>query len=218
MNDTIIFGLFRRKKREWTGKPAGLNDSEVDEINAVLKAAEDGTGAVSQPKPSDGLASTKGPLVALLGSLAATSLLLTVPKEEGTELAAYRDIAGIVTICNGDTKNVRMGMVETPVGCQRRLEAQLVAHAKPTLACTPRLAETGHDWQRAAAVSLAYNIGVGAWCRSTADKRFDVGDWKGGCDAFLSWSKAKVNGHLRVVQGLLSRRQRERAICLKGLA
>lgn len=218
MNDLLIFNLFRRKKRQWTRKQAGLTQAETDELNAVLKAAQADAPVAPPPKPSDGLTSLRGPLVALVGTIAATSLLASVPKEEGTELAAYRDIAGIVTICNGDTKNVRMGMVETQEGCQRRLVAQLVAHAKPTMACTPRLAESGRDWQRAAAVSLAYNIGVGAWCRSTADKRFDVGDWKGGCDAFLSWSKARVNGQLRVVKGLLSRRQRERAICLKGIA
>lgn len=214
MNDALIFNMLRRLKQRWTGKATGLNQAEVDEVNAVLKASRDGT---EQPKPSDGLTSTKGPLAAILGTIAATSLLVSVPKEEGVEYKAYRDIAGVWTICAGDTNDVRPGLIETPEGCRQRLEKQLVAHAKPVMACTPRLSEPGRDYQRAAAVSLAYNVGVGAWCRSTADKRFDVGDWKGGCDAFLPWSKARVNGQLRVVKGLLNRRQREREICLKGL-
>lgn len=222
MSDELIFGLFRRKKREWSKKPGGLTQAEVDEIDATLKAAKGEERPSLSPAttatPSKLLTSKKPPLVAIVGAIAATSLFASVPKEEGTEYKAYRDIAGIWTVCQGDTKDVHPGLIETPEGCRQRLEMQLVAHARPVMACTPALSETGRDYQRAAAVSLAYNIGVGAYCRSTADKRFDVGDWRGGCDAFLSWSKAKVNGQLRTVQGLLSRRQRERAICLRGLA
>lgn len=218
MSDELIFGLFRRKKREWSKKPDGLTQAEVDELSATLSAARSETRpSIAPPSPSEGLTSKKGPLVAIVGALAATSLFATVPKEEGLEYKAYRDIAGIWTVCNGDTKDVHPGLIETPEGCRQRLERQLVAHARPVMECTPSLTEPGKDYQRAAAVSLAYNIGVGAWCKSTADHRFDAGDWKGGCDAFLSWSKAKVNGQLRTVQGLLSRRQRERTICLRGL-
>lgn len=214
MNDALIFGMVRRLKQRWTGKQTGLTQAEVDEVSAVLRASR----GEKQPTPSGGLSSIKGPLVAIVGTLAATSLLVSVPKEEGMEYKAYRDIAGIWTICAGDTNDVRPGLIETPEGCRQRLERQLVAHAKPVMSCTPRLSEPGRDWQRAAAVSLAYNIGVGAWCRSTADKRFDTGDWKGGCNAFLSWDKARVGGTLRSVHGLTKRRQREREICLKGLA
>lgn len=216
MSDDLIFGLFRRKKREWSKKSAGLTQAEVDEINATLRAARG--EASSPPKPSDNLQGIKGPLTAIVGTIAATALFASVPEEEGMEYKAYRDIAGIWTVCAGDTNDVRPGLVETPEGCRQRLERQLVAHAKPVMACTPRLSEPGRDWQRAAAVSLAYNIGVGGYCRSTVDKRFDIGDWQGGCNAFLSWNKARVNGTLRPVLGLTRRRQREREICLRGVA
>jgi lysozyme len=213
VSDTPIFDLFRRKKREWSKRPnAALTAGEVAEVNAALAESR------GQPSPSSSLLSRKGPLAAVVGSLAATSLFATVPKEEGTEYKAYRDIAGIWTVCNGDTNDVHPSLIETPEGCRQRLESQLVAHAKPVMACTPALSEPGRDYQRAAAVSLAYNIGVGAYCRSSADRDFDSGQWRAGCDAFLSWSKARVNGRLRVVQGLLARRQRERAICLRGVA
>lgn len=218
MNDALIFAMMRRLKQRWTGKQAGLSQAEADEVNAVLRAAQEPQKPSLAPDQGNNLASKAGPLTAIVGAVAATSLFASVPKEEGTEYKAYRDIAGIWTVCQGDTNDVHPGLIETPEGCRQRLEKQLVAHAKPVMACTPSLSEPGRDYQRAAAVSLAYNIGVGAWCRSTADKRFDAGDWKGGCDAFLSWSKAKVNGQLRVVKGLLSRRQRERTICLRNLA
>lgn len=215
-----IFAFLRPylKGRGWNDKALreGM-DMHLDRLGAP-KGAQTPAEPPSQPTPSNGLQGTKGPLAAIVGAVAATSLFASVPREEGTEYKAYRDIAGILTVCNGDTEDVHPGLIETPEGCRQRLEKQLVAHARPVMACTPSLSETGRDWQRAAAVSLAYNIGVGAWCRSTADRRFDAGNWRGGCDAFLSWSKARVNGQLRTVQGLLSRRQRERAICLRGIA
>jgi len=219
VNYTLLFAFLRRKKRDWTKTSAGLTQAEVDEFNAVLAEAE-GREEKSPLSPDQGdhLASKTGPLVAIVGAVAATSLFATVPAHEGTELKAYRDIAGIWTICNGDTKDVHAGLIETPEGCRVRLERQLVAHASGVMACTPRLKDEGRDYQRAAATSLAYNIGVRAYCGSTVDKRFDAGDWRGGCDAFLSWSKARVGGQLRVVKGLLTRRTEERTICLRNIA
>lgn len=165
------------------------------------------SNTVTQPKQS------KGPLVALLGVIAAGGLYMTIPEDEGTRYRAYKDIVDVWTICQGDTKNVAPGMVETKEGCQKRLESQLIAHAKPVMACTPRLAEEGRDYQRWAAVSLAYNIGTGAYCRSSIDRNFDAGQWRAGCDAIMKYRFAGG----REVKGLTKRRERERAICLRGL-
>lgn len=228
MSDTLIFNFLRRKKREWSRNTrAVLTQAEVNEANAVLTGWKGSQGAKTTAAPvsaaatlseaSGGITSRRGPLAAIVGTLAATSLFATVPQEEGIEYKAYRDIAGIWTICAGDTSNVRAGMIETPEGCRQRLERQLVAHAKPVMQATPRLSEPGRDWQRAAAVSLAYNIGVGAYSRSSVDRHFDAGRWRQGCDAFLLWDKAKVRGQLRPVLGLTRRRQRERELCLRGI-
>lgn len=215
-----IFAFLRPhlKGRGWNDKALreGM-DIHLDRLGAPRAAPQPATAA----KPDGAAVSpigAKGPLAAIVGAVAATSLFATIPKDEGYKLAAYRDIAGIPTICFGDTKSVRMGMKETPEGCMRRLEAQLVAHAAPVMKCSPRLNEPGRDWQRAAAVSLAYNIGVRAYCNSSVDRAFDAGNWRAGCDAFLKWNKARVNGQLRPVRGLTLRREREREICLKGLS
>jgi len=176
-------------------------------------------------------------LVGLLGILAAVGLMTSTPAEEsgrtvqatvrsngdialkhisGAEhRTAYRDIVGVWTICDGDTRGVRAGMVETREGCQRRLEAQLLAHAEPVMACVPTLREPGRDYQRWAIISLAYNIGAPATCGSTAAKRFRARAWASGCDAMLAWDKA--GRPLRAVRGLTLRRKREREICLTGL-
>lgn len=181
----------------------------------------------------------QGTLAALVGTVAAAWLLTDVPKEEsgrkvvatvaedGTAtvthvagpqyLKAYLDIAGVPTACDGITKGVKMGQTYTPGQCTKLLEQELYIHAAGVMKCSSGLRQPGRDFQRAAAVSLAYNIGVAGFCRSTARKRFDAGDWKGGCNAFLSWNKARVNGKLRPVKGLTARRERERALCLRGL-
>lgn len=159
----------------------------------------------------------KGALAGIVGILAASTLYVTIPQDEGTVYVGYFDIAGIPTKCSGDTYGVKVGKRYTVEECKASLDKQLVAHARPVMDCTPGLRKEGMDYQRAAAVSLAYNIGVGAYCRSTVDKRFDLGDVRGACNAFLAWDKARVGGALRPVKGLTLRRQRERALCLRGL-
>jgi GH24 family phage-related lysozyme (muramidase) len=174
MNDKSLFNWLRDKKQAWSkNSRARLTQKEVDEANSILHPEI--TPSVSTPDAP--LASKLGPLGAIVGSLAAASLFVSIPEDEGTRFTAYKDIAGIPTICQGDTKDVILGMIETPEGCRQRLERQLVAHAKGVMACTPRLAEPGRDYVRAAAVSLGYNIGVGAYCKSSIDKYFDEGNF-----------------------------------------
>lgn len=65
-----------------------------------------------------------------------------------------------------------------------------------------------------AMVSLAFNIGVGAFSKSTVLKRYLRGDKAGAADAFLAWNKATVNGVKKVLPGLNRRRQAERSLFL----
>ena len=180
-----------------------------------------------------------GTLAALIGVIGATLLFNSVPEEESGRkvqatvaadgsatvkhvagpqyLKSYLDIAGVATACDGITKGVRMGQTYTPGECTALLERELYVHAAGVMKCSPGLRAPGRDYQRAAAVSLAYNIGVGGFCGSTARKRFDAGDLRGGCNAFMAWNKARVRGVLRPVKGLTARRERERALCLRGV-
>ena len=130
-------------------------------------------------------------------------------------LRSYADIVGVWTICDGLTRGVRRGQVETREGCALRVERELVIVGTSMLACVPTLREPGRDYQRWAIVSLAYNAGTSAICSSTAAKRFRARDWRAGCEAFLRWDKA--GRPLRSIRGLTLRRQRERQICLTGL-
>jgi len=187
-----------------------------------------------QPAPPAG-GPKKGTLAAVVGILATATLLTSIPAEEsgrtvdvtvaadGTAtvrhvagkqyLKPYLDIVGVATACDGITRGVKLDQRYTEAQCAQRLEAELVEHAEQVMRCSPRLKEPGRDYQRAAAVSLAYNIGWPRYCSSTVDRRFDAGSWRAGCDAILMWNKAGG----REVAGLTARRKRERAICLRGL-
>ena len=171
-------------------------------------------------------------LAALIGAAAVGVAVPTVQSWEGRELVPYRDIVGIWTVCDGDTKNVVPGRRESEASCDARLEQQLLAHAKPVMRCAPQLADRPNAL--AASISLAYNVGTGGWigieaerklpkrdaaldgwrggyCGSTAAVRFRQEQWRAGCDAFMGWNKAGG----RVVRGLDRRRRAERDICLR---
>lgn len=129
---------------------------------------------------------------------------------EGRELRAYRDIVGVWTICDGDTRGVVPGLVETPAGCDTRLAQNVRLYEAAIRPCLPLdlPAET-----RGAFVSTAYNIGPDAFCKSSMSSRALAGDRTGACDALLLWTKAGG----RVVRGLVNRRAAERELCLAGL-
>lgn len=127
-------------------------------------------------------------------------------------LTAYQDVVGVWTACDG-IAYVRAGAKFTEAQCTAMLEAKLVDTGEHIMACTPGLAGPGHDNQRIAVVLLAHNIGWPKYCRSTARARFNAGNYRGACDAFLPWDVAGG----RHVPGLKARRQRERALCLKDV-
>lgn len=141
----------------------------------------------------------------------AAALLLAVPligKWEGKRNDPYLDIVGVPTVCYGETR-VEMRRY-SDAECKAMLQDAVKGFAEPVARCTPMIAD--RPYQLAAATSLAYNIGVGAYCRSTADRRFDAGDFKGGCAALKFWNKAGG----RVVQGLANRRAEEYRLCMVG--
>lgn len=190
----------------------------------------------SPARPGGGVAAG---LVALIGLVPAVLLLTTVPEEESGRvvraevdqsghvrvehvrgrqyLRAYLDIAGVPTACDGITRGVRMGQVYTEEQCTAKLIEEIDVHARGALRCAPSLRAPGRDYQRAAAISLTFNIGVGGFCGSSIRRAFEVGQVVHACDRFLAWNKARVRGALRPVRGLTLRRQREREMCLTGL-
>ncbi len=155
----------------------------------------------------------KKSLVGLLGAAAAALAVNMVSVHEGEVLVTYEDPVGIATVCYGDTDPAMAvpGAEYTREQCLESLERQLAAHAGPVLACAPGVEKSPE--MTAAFVSLAYNIGVKAFCGSTVARRFKAGDHRGACEAITMWNKAGG----RVLPGLARRRGDERSLCLRGV-
>lgn len=64
-----------------------------------------------------------------------------------------------------------------------------------------------HEWD--AFVSLAYNIGPVAFCRSTLVRKLNAGDYAGACAEISRWDKF----HGKPLKGLTNRRAQERKTC-----
>lgn len=161
--------------------------------------------------PSAEESSSKKKAVAVLGAGALALAAPLIAQWEGKRNDPYKDIVGVWTVCYGDTRSVTPGQRQTDAQCQDRLYEQIADHAAPVIACVPQL--RGRDAQLAASVSLAYNIGAAAFCRSTVAKRFRSGDFRGACNGFMAWRFAGG----REVRGLVNRRAVEREMCLRGL-
>lgn len=153
------------------------------------------------------------------GSAAFAAMMLAVIyADEGLELVAYRDIGGVVTICGGDTQNVRMGQKATRAECDARTMRRLIEHEDGMLRCIRRrMPAKVHE----AMLRLTYNVGPDAFCRSSIPRKINAGDLAAACEAILSFNKiCRGTGEARTcreVRGLTNRRIRENATCKEGL-
>lgn len=125
---------------------------------------------------------------------------------EGLRTVAYRDPVGIPTLCFGSTTGVKMGDRKTVDECKALLVEELETFARGVDAC---VSVPMSDSRKAAMVSFAYNVGTGAFCKSTLVRRLNAGD-PGACDELRKWTKAKGI----TLPGLVRRREEERRLCL----
>lgn len=135
---------------------------------------------------------------------------------EGTKYYAYKDLAGIPTVCQGHTGNgITFGRKYSAAECSAFLRSDLTIHANGVLKCINQpLKENEFN----AFVLFAYNVGVSSACNSRAFSKFNQGNTKEACRAMAFspsgnpvWSY--VNG-TEFVQGLHNRRLYEMKMCL----
>ena len=125
---------------------------------------------------------------------------------EGLRLKAYRDSVGIWTIGYGHVKGVTQGMEITEQTARQLLIDDLAIAAT----CVSRVIKkpmSGHEF--GAFVSLTHNIGVGAFAKSTAARKFNKGDKQGAGAAILMWNKITIDGKKVSSRGLINRREAE---------
>lgn len=147
----------------------------------------------------------------LLASLAGSSLLVSTAYWEGTEYKPYKDIVGVVTVCNGYTgPDIVPGKTYSKTECDSLLKRELTVHGMGVLKCTQvPLNQNQYD----AYASFTYNVGVGAYCKSTLLKKLNAGNYTAACNELLRWDKAGG----KAVRGLTRRRVAERELCLKPM-
>jgi len=140
--------------------------------------------------------------------LAAVAL---IAEAEGCRLHAYRCPAGVPTIGWGETDGVQMGDSCTQEQADRWLLEDLQERTRAVQALCARAPSRN---ELGAFVSLAYNIGLGAFAKSTALRQHNAGQHEAAARAIELWDKARVGGVLQTLPGLTARRARERALYL----
>jgi len=144
-----------------------------------------------------------------VASLALSAVALVgIAVHEGYEGSAYQDIVGIWTIGFGTTEGVRPNQTITPVAAlQRKLTDVRKFEGALKQCVTVPLSQNEYD----AYISLAYNIGSGAFCNSTLVRLLNQGQYDMACQQILRWNRAGG----QVVQGLVNRRQAEYKLCIQ---
>ncbi|WP_158784132.1 lysozyme [Pantoea sp. BAV 3049] len=155
--------------------------------------------------------SLRNKLIAAAGGgsmLIATILLSGQGGVEGREYKAYKDVAGVPTVCDGHTgPDVQWNKKYTDRECDNLLWKDLQPVKK--LVDSQVKIPLG-EYQRAALYSFAYNVGTNAFANSTLLKKLNAGDVDGACDELRRW----VYAGGQKWRGLMNRRDMERSLCL----
>ena len=130
-----------------------------------------------------------------------------IANHEAFREQAYDDGVGVQTIGFGTTEGVQPG---DKITVERALVRALQDASKYEGALRQCVTVPLHQHEYDAAISISYNIGASAFCNSTMVKKLNSGDYQGFCDGMLQWNRAGG----RVMNGLIIRRQKERALCL----
>ena len=138
-----------------------------------------------------------------------------IKRWEGCRLKAYPDPAtggepwtiGYGLTSAAGIVPVKRGLVITQAQADEYLVKSL---EKYEAAVSKALTKTPTPNQFAAMVSLCFNVGPGAFARSSVVRKFNAGDTRGAADAFRLWNKAAG----KVMAGLKNRREDERKLFL----
>lgn len=148
--------------------------------------------------------------MAAAGGLMALTVAM-VTQFEGYEPKPYRDVVGVLTVCYGHTgADIIPTKIYTKAECDSLLEKDLAIVAK---AVNPLIKVNIPDYTRAALYSFTYNVGTGAFSRSTLLKKLNAGDQTGACNELKRWIYAGG----KPWKGLMTRREVENAVCLGSI-
>mgnify|MGYP000965546629 CR=1 FL=1 len=155
--------------------------------------------------------SLRNKIAATLGGGAiaiATVMLSGKDGLEGREYVPYRDVVGVLTVCDGHTgTDIIQGKRYTDKECDALTRKDLTRIASQV---DPHIKVPTNETQRAAIYSFAYNVGATAAINSTLLKKLNARDYAGACAELRRWVYA---GGMKW-KGLQNRREMERSMCL----
>lgn len=129
---------------------------------------------------------------------------------EGCRLRAYQDVVSVWTVGFGHTgPDVHPGLVITQARADELLRQDLKKFEEGVVDLL--VDAPARDNQYAAMVCLAYNIGLGAFGKSSVLRFHKARQYGAAANAF--WRFNKAGG--RVLAGLVRRREEERALYLR---
>ncbi|WPH66362.1 endolysin [Klebsiella phage NNA-G4] len=106
-----------------------------------------------------------------------------VQHNEGLSLTAYKDSAGIPTICYGETKGVKMGQKATLSDCQKQLIQSAGEHAKALGGLPMQLS----DVALLGALDFTYNVGIAGFSGSKVKVDLKRLDYAAAARSVLEW-------------------------------
>lgn len=134
--------------------------------------------------------------------------LLAIASYEGYRGEAYIPVPGDVpTIGFGSTEGVKMGDTITVPRALERLSRD-VGNAESAIGMCVTVPLTQGEYD--AYTSFSYNVGTKAFCTSTLVRKLNSGDYEGACSELKRW----VYAGGRKVDGLVTRREKEYAMCV----
>lgn len=140
-----------------------------------------------------------------------TAGLAKIEAREGFRATPYQDGAGVWTIGIGETAGVTASTppIDYATAKARFLELVRVEYAGPVSKLIGHAPTTQDQFD--AMVSLAYNIGIGNFKRSSVLRAHKAGDYAAATAAFAMWNKITdpVTKKLVVSRGLTTRRAAE---------
>lgn len=159
-----------------------------------------------------------GALVLLLLTAKKVKAAELIAKFEGLSLKPYLDTNGKYSIGYGTQYNwdaKRYVVKEDRITKEKALEwlNKEIDQRQEAIKKLIKVPVTSN--QLSALTSLAYNIGLGLFQKSSILSKLNLKDYKGAADAFLLYNKARKDGVLVVNEGLTNRRRLERDLFLK---
>lgn len=143
-------------------------------------------------------------------ALSAAAFVGLIVSEGYTDNAIIPVKGDVPTYGFGTTDGVKMGDKTDPISAVKLALRDVTKFEGAIKECVKvPLSQNEYD----AWVNFTYNIGATAFCKSTAVRLLNAGQYRQACDQMLRWVYVKGNK----VQGLVNRRQKEHAQCISDL-